>query len=114
MMMKIFVCSKYSGNVEANIINVKKYCKHVLNAGCAPYAPHLYLPLILDDNDPVQRETGIFAGLAFLETCAQVWVFKTDGTISAGMQKEIEHAKKNRIPVLSFNSQMCETFHEKY
>ena len=61
-----------------------------------PIAAHLMYPLILNDNDPAQRELGMLFGLSLLSVCDEVWVF---GPVSTGMEQEIREAKKLRIPV---------------
>lgn len=104
--MRIFVCSQYSGETETNVINTEKYCKYVLDAGCSPYAPHLYLPKLLDDNVPAQRVQGIQVGMEFLEACLQIWVFRRDGITSPGMIQEIEFAKRNRIKIIYIGNEV--------
>ena len=48
-------------------------CSVAISKGCAPIAPHLYLPRCLDDNEPAERAAGTAAGLAFLAVCDEVW-----------------------------------------
>ena len=97
--MRVFVCSPYSGNVLQNVENAKKFTRYVLNAGCAAYTPHLYLPLVLDDENEAERTQGINCGLAFMECISQCWVFAPEGDISPGMKKEIEYARRIGVTV---------------
>ena len=113
-LMKVFVCSRYSGDVEQNIKNAQKYGKYSLKAGVAPFIPHLYLPTLLDDNDLKERELGINVGLTFLKDCGQIWVFRSDGEVSSGMQKEIQFAKNNHISVIYIQDSVIKEIHEKY
>ena len=64
-----------------------------VEAGLAPFAPHLLYTQFLDDSDPAQRELGISMGLRFMQTCDLVWVY-TDEGISGGMRAEINYAYK--------------------
>jgi len=43
----VYICSPYSGAVESNIFNARRYCRFAVDRGCIPIAPHLVLPLPL-------------------------------------------------------------------
>ena len=88
---KIYVASPYAGNVAENVAAAVRYCRKVIDDGYMPVAGHLLYPQILDDNDPEERDLGLLFGLALLRTCDEVWVF---GTVSDGVEKEIEEAKR--------------------
>ena len=88
---KVYVASRYAGDVERNVAMAIDYCRRVIDAGYMPVASHLLYPQILNDNDPDERELGLLFGLALLRMCDEVWVF---GVVSEGMAKEIEEAKK--------------------
>lgn len=96
---KIYVASKYAGDVQTNIENAIWCCRYVIDRGYMPVASHLLYPQILDDNLPRERELGLMFGLALLATCDEVWAFTVDGVVSSGMAKEIEEAKRLGIPV---------------
>jgi hypothetical protein len=88
---RIYVASKYAGNVEANVAAAIGYCRRVIDEGHMPIASHLLYCQILNDNDPEERELGLMFGLALLRLCDEVWVF---GTVSPGVAQEIEEAKR--------------------
>lgn len=88
---KIYVASKYAGDVETNAAAAIGYCRLVIDKGYMPIASHLLYPQILNDNDPKERELGLLFGLALLRTCDEVWVF---GSVSPGVAQEIEEAKR--------------------
>lgn len=88
MKKRVFVCSPYAGDIEKNIANAKKYAKYVIDEGHNPIVPHLYLPEILDDSKPKERELGLELGIELLKTCEEIWVF--GDVISNGMRKELE------------------------
>jgi hypothetical protein len=89
----IFVCSPYRGNIKVNTENARQYCQRVIKeTGEIPIAPHLYFPQFLNEENPVERERGINAGLKLLELCNEIWVFGE--SITAGMSKEIQFARR--------------------
>jgi len=96
---KIYVASKYTGDVDANVAAAITYCRRVINEGYMPIASHLMYPAILNDHDKIERELGLMFGLALLRLCDEVWVF---GSISSGMAQEIEEAKHWHIPIRYF------------
>ena len=88
---KVYVASRYAGNVEANVKAATRYCRLVIDRGFMPIASHLLYPQILHDDDPAERELGMLFGLALLRDCDEVWVF---GEVSPGVAREIEEAKR--------------------
>lgn len=92
--MRVFVCSPYSGDVESNVAMAKRFVLEEALCGNFPYAPHLYLPLVLDDSKLEERSLGINVGIAFLEVCDAVHVYMLNGRISDGMRQEIKKAKE--------------------
>ena len=88
---KVYVASRYAGNVEANVKAATRYCRLVIDRGYMPVASHLLYPQILHDDDPAERELGMLFGLALLRDCDEVWVF---GEVSPGVACEIEEAKR--------------------
>ena len=97
-MKKIYVCSRFVGNIEKSIQKTKKYCENVVKAcGAIPIAPHIYFTLFLDDVIPEERAFGTLAGLQLLSECDELWYF--GDSISKGMVTEIIAAKEQSIPV---------------
>ena len=88
---KIYVASKYAGDVEKNTAFAVNCCRRVIDEGCMPIDSHLLYPQMLDDNNPDEREMGLMFGLALLAVCDEVWVF---GEVSAGVAREVAEAKK--------------------
>ena len=88
---KVYVASRYAGDVDTNVKAVIRYCRLVIDRGYMPIASHLLYPQILRDDDPVERELGMLFGLALLRDCDEVWVF---GEVSPGVAREIEEAKR--------------------
>lgn len=95
---RIFVCSRYRGDVRRNVRKAEALCRWLAGEGHAPFAPHLFCPQFLDDADRNQRAWGIAIGLSFMEVCDEVLVCTEDG-VSEGMQAEILHAQKLGKPI---------------
>ena len=98
-MKRIFLCSRYAGDTVRNEAVAERLCRRVVEAGHAPFAPHLLYPRFLNDEDPTERELGIASGLAFMEVCDEVWVYTSDG-VSSGMGRELDHAIRLDKPVV--------------
>jgi hypothetical protein len=96
---RVFICSRYSGNVARNTRVAAALCLMAITRGRAPFAPHLLYPRFLDDSDPGKRALGIALGLIFMEACDEVWVYTGDG-VSDGMEIELKHAVHLGIPVI--------------
>ena len=96
---KIYVVSKYAGDVATNKENAVRFCRYVIDRGNMPVASHLLYPQILNDSSPHEREMGLMFGLALLALCDEVWIFTENGEISSGMKREIEEATQLGIPV---------------
>ena len=94
---KIYVVSKYAGEVEKNVANAIRYCQYVIGNRKIPIASHLLYPAMLNDNDPDERELGTMFGLSLLSICDEVWVFGKEH--SAGMQQEIKEAMRLNKPI---------------
>ena len=87
----VYICSPYAGDVEANTAAARRYCRHAVETGYIPIAPHLLFPQFMSDTDPQERELGLFFGNALMSKCSEVWVFGS--FISPGMQAEIKQAR---------------------
>ena len=96
---KVYVASRYAGDVKTNTQAAIRYCRFVIKKGLMPIASHLLYPQILDDNKPADRELGLAFGRALLGLCDEVWVF---GPVSRGMAAEIEEAKRLNKPLRCF------------
>lgn len=96
---KVYVASRYAGDVAANTTAAIGYCRKVIQDGYMPIASHLLYPQILDDNNSDERELGLSFGLALLQMCDEVWVF---GKVTKGMAGEIEEAKRLKKQIRYF------------
>ncbi|MDO5722509.1 MAG: DUF4406 domain-containing protein, partial [Actinomycetaceae bacterium] len=71
----VYICSPYSGDVEANVQLAQRFCAHVVARRKIPLAPHLLFPQFMDDTDPDARELAMFFNRVLLSKCEAVWVY---------------------------------------
>lgn len=105
---KVYIASKYKGNIPVNTGNAVLACRFAVKKGCMPVASHLLYPGILDDGDPEERLIGTMFGLEMLGWCDEVWVITEDKehkAVSEGMEREIREAMKLKKPVKYFSLQ---------
>jgi hypothetical protein len=86
-MKKVFVCSPYRGDIEENTRLARMYCRYEMIMGNVPFAPHLLYTKFLDEDNPVDRERGIRAGLEIMKVCDELHVYGEK--ITEGMSMEI-------------------------
>ena len=103
---KVYVVSRYAGDVEANTAAAVRYCRYVIQNHCIPVASHLLYPQMLNDNDTAERELGLMFGLGLLTICDEVWCFGVEQ--SSGMAQEIKEAKRLNKRVRFFTTGMEE------
>ncbi len=107
---KVFICSPFrpvgatredrDKDWKQNIGLAKQACRYAVEKGYVPYAPHLYFPLFLSEEDPTEREMGIIMGLSWLLRCDEIWVCGM--RISEGMSREIAQAKEWNKPTKAY------------
>ena len=66
----VYVCSPFSGDPVGNAEKARRYCRYAVDSGYAPFAPHLFFPQFLDDDNPDERELGMFMAIIMLTKCA--------------------------------------------
>ena len=102
----VFICSPFAGDRVRNAERARDYCRFAVSQGYIPIAPHLIFPQFMDEDDPAQRNLGIFFGMVLMSKCQEVWVF--GGNISKGMAVEIEKAKRRGLPIRYFSKRCVE------
>ena len=102
----VYICSPYSGAVEANTRKARSYCRFAVEQGYIPIAPHLLFPQFLDDNDEAERKLGLFFGTAIMSRCSEIWVFGDKPT--QGMRSEIKRAIWKNYRIRFFTEDMEE------
>ena len=91
----VYICSRYSGDVERNTELARRYSRLAVKCGYVPLTPHLMLPQFLSEE--TERDLAISMDLRLLALCQELWVCGPD--ISEGMQREIDHATEMKIPI---------------
>ncbi len=103
-----YICSPFAGDMERNAANARRYARFAIERGVVPFAPHLLYPQILDEHDKAQRALGLYFGILWLGKCDELWVFGSN--VSAGMKREIAHARETGMPIRFFNDKCEEVF----
>jgi len=101
----VYICSPYSGDVEANTEKARRYSRFAVDKGMIPFAPHLLLPQYMSEEN--ERDLALFMGSVFLDKCAELWVF--GNKVSTGMAGEIQRAKLKDKTVRYFDESLNET-----
>lgn len=101
-MKRVFIASPYAATADRSILFHELYARDcMMNAllrGEHPFAPHLLYTQVLLDSNPAHRTAGLAAGMSWLRASQLLAVYEDYG-ISNGMQKEIDYARKNRMPI---------------
>lgn len=102
-MRRVFVCSPLRGATpaeqEANIRLARRLCALAMADGdVAAFCPHILYTQFLDDANEEERDIGIRAGKAFLESCDEIWVYTKLG-ISEGMRSEVRFANADKTTI---------------
>ena len=98
-MIRVYLCSPYQGDVDANVALARSICAELTRNGCAVLAPHLLYPQFLDDTDPAERERGLQAAAAWIPVCNVMWVYK-GRNMGEGMIQEISEAHSLNVPII--------------
>lgn len=101
-----YICSPYSGEVEANVALARRMCAAVVARQRIPIAPHLLFPQFLDDAKPAERELAMFMNRILLSKCEEVWVYAP--RISSGMRQEVCWARHLGTPIRFLDKELQE------
>lgn len=102
----VYICSPYSGDIERNTENARRYSRFAVDQHCLPITPHIYFTQFMNDTIPDERETALFMNLVLMSKCAELWVF--GDVISKGMKAEIDRAKRKHMKIRYFTEKMEE------
>ena len=84
----VYICSRYSGNIERNTDLARRYSRLAVERGCVPLTPHLLLPQFLSEE--TEREKVINLDLRFLGLCQEI-------DCAAEMKITIRYIKEEEI-----------------
>lgn len=93
----VYICSPYSGDVEANVAAARRYCRMAVERGYIPIAPHLLYPQFLNDVDPAERMLGLSFGNVLMDKCSELWV--CGDHLSPGMEAEFDRASASGMTI---------------
>ncbi|WP_442316364.1 DUF7768 domain-containing protein [Actinomyces minihominis] len=98
----VYICSPYSGDVEANVELARRFCRVAVQRRTIPVASHLLFPQFMDDAVSGERELAMFMNRIVLSRMDAIWVYAD--RISTGMRQEIEWAYVQGTPIKYFNT----------
>lgn len=99
---RVYICSLLSAPSQAemcgNMLAAREYSKQVSELwGCRTFAPHAYLPQLLNDHYPAERALALEIGLEVLNLCDALVI--CGDRISEGMKGEILKARQLGIKI---------------
>lgn len=103
---KVYICSPLSAptqkEMKVNMILARQHMQVIKRQyGCRTYAPHAYLPELLNDYDPEERALGLSFGMELLKQCQSLVI--CGDRISEGMYREIKEAVLLGLEIYSCN-----------
>jgi len=100
----VYICSPYSGDIERNTENARRYSRFAVDQHCLPITPHIYFTQFMNDTIPEERNIAIFMNRVLMSKCAELWVF--GDVISKGMKAEIDRAKRKHMKIRYFTESL--------
>ena len=100
----VYICSKYSGDIETNTKMARQYCRLAVDWGYVPIAPHLLFPQFLDEE--TERGVALSMDLQILERCDELWV--CGNAFSEGMALEYMEAGKRNMKTRVITEEVLE------
>lgn len=104
----VYICSAYSGDVEANTQKARHYSRFAVDRGAIPLAAHLLLPQFMSEKN--ERDLALFMDMVLMGRCEEVWVFGKN--ITSGMAAEIVKAKQKHMTIRYFTEDCKEIMEE--
>lgn len=106
---RAYICSPLRADnplgIYRNMNRARDYMAYAVSKmNYSAYAPHAYLPLLLDDSIPDERRLALWFGLKLLELCDVMLV--CGNILSEGMRNEITHAAKYGKIIYVFDSSL--------
>lgn len=95
----VYICSPYSNDPPGNTKKAIRYSRFAVDKGVIPIAPHLLLPLYMDEEK--ERDEALSMDLLILNKCDELWVFGDE--LSAGMKTEINEANRRGMKIRYFS-----------
>lgn len=91
----VYICSPLNAPTREGINTNMKQAKIYMRKAscyfaCRAIAPHAYLPMFVDDNNPTERQLSLEFGLGFLKLSSAIIV--CGSRLSPGMKGEISSA----------------------
>lgn len=100
--IRAYICSPLTAPTKAemrqNMLRARKYMQEIKKRyGYRTYAPHAYLPELLDDHIPEERALALSFGMELLKHCQLLIICEKN--MSRGMYAEFEAALQHGLDV---------------
>ena len=98
----VYICSPLSAPTEQemgrNMHAAREYAHEICSElGCKVFAPHAWLPELLDDTVPAERKLALQFGIKILKLCNTLIICHP--TVTDGMAKEIAFAQQHGLAI---------------
>ena len=103
-----YIVSPYAGDILVNVEAARRYCRFAVDQGRIPVCSHFLYPQFLHDDDPDERELGLFFGKILMDHCKEVWIF-SNGKYTPGMEAEYKRARRHQQRIRYFTTDLQET-----
>lgn len=100
--IRAYICSPLTAptkeGMRQNMLKAREYMQEIHKRyGYRTYAPHAYLPELLDDHVPEERALALSFGMELLKHCDLLII--CDKKMSSGMYKELHFALQNGLDI---------------
>ena len=102
----VYICSPFSGEVETNLANARRYSRFAVDQGYLPITPHLLFPQFMNDSVQAERDLAMRMNMILLSKCAELWAF--GDRITTGMSIEIARARRKGQTIRFFTDECKE------
>lgn len=102
---RAYICSPLFApaqpEVRRNMLKARMYMEQIaVTYHCRTFAPHAYLPELLDDRNPKERGIALSFGMEVLGICDALII--CGNRISPGMRREIQEAQESRKDIFQY------------
>lgn len=94
----VIVESPYGGDIDRNLVYLKRALRDSWKLGEHPLASHGYYPLFLNESDPTERKEGIEAGYKLWPLANKI-IFYADYGMSKGMEAALDRAVHHHLDI---------------
>jgi hypothetical protein len=95
VMLRVYTCHRFAGDRVGAMRSLRRICRQLVDEGCLPVCPQLFLPMFLDED--AERNIALRLCQDMLKDCDEVRVYGRE--ITPGMRIEISFAEALGLPI---------------